>query len=104
MIGDGDEDDIYTWVTSLPDSVLGPVPDGATRSESFYSFEKFGYMKNLPAGRRKKKGVYYRSMGFCDFKVSWLLIKLGRPFIYDGMQEFAELIGEFIEDNPRYLK
>ena len=52
VIGEGDEDDIYTWVTSLPDAVLGPVPDGATRSESFYSFEKFGYMKNLPAKRR----------------------------------------------------
>ena len=43
-------------------------------------------------------------MGYCDFKVSWLLIKLGRPFIYDGMQEFAELITEFIEENPRYLR
>lgn len=92
IVGDGDEDDIYAWITSLPDSAVGRVADGAERCESHYCFERYGYMKNLPAGRRKEKGCYMRAMAYVDFKVGWLLMKLGRPFVFSNLHAFAEML------------
>ena len=98
VIGNGDEKDIYCWVSGLPDSILGPIPDGAERCESFYCFERFGFMKNLPGDRYRKKGCYLRGFAYCDWKAGWLLMKIGRPFMYSGCNKMVETMSQFINN------
>ena len=89
IVGEGSEDDIYCWVTSIPDKILPPVADGACRAETLFNMERYGYCKNLPADRRREKGVYFRTLGYVDFKVPWLIVRIGRPFVYGAMRDFV---------------
>lgn len=98
-IGRGSEEDIYCWVTHLPDNVLAPVPSFTDRMERYYGFRKFGYCKDLPGGRGPSKGVYYIDMFQIDPKVATFMLKICRPFVYNTMRDFRNALGEYTTKN-----
>ena len=100
----GDERDIYCWCTSLPDSAQPPVANGAVRAETSISFEKIGFCKDLPPDRKIRTGIYYRSMAYTDFKIHWMLVKLGRSFIYSGSRSYMKNVDKYIKENYESLK
>ena len=87
----------------MPDSALPPVPDGALRAETFYCFEKYGFCRDLPPDRKVRSGIYYRSMAYVDFKVNWILVRMGRPFIYSGSRSYVRKVREYIKENKELL-
>ena len=103
VVGKGSEKDVYCWVTSVPDSVQPPVAEGAIRAETHINVEKYGFCKDLPPDRPIRKGVYFRGMGYVDFKVHWIWIKLGRPFFYNGVRAFIEKVDKYIQENYEKL-
>ena len=100
----GDERDLYCWCTSLPDESLPPVADGAVRAQTYYCFEKIGFCKDLPPDRKIRRGIYYRSMGYVDFGVHWMLMKLGRSFVYSGTRSFIKKVDKYIGENYESLE
>ena len=95
---------MYVWVTSLPNEAVPPAPDGAIRAESFMCMERYGFCKDLPNDRTQRKGVYFRSLGFLDFKVPWLVVRMGRPFLYSGMTKFQSKVNAYITENYDKVK
>lgn len=87
-IGQGSENDVYCWITGLPDSVLDPVPSFTDRLKRHYGLRKFGYCKDLPAGRGPRKGVYQFELFKIDPKAPIFMLKLCRPFVYDTMRDY----------------
>ena len=67
--------------------------------ERLYGFNKFGFCKDLPTGRGPRKGVYFFELFASDPKVANFLLKLFRPFVYDTVRDYINLMRAHIEIN-----
>ena len=43
-------------------------------------------------------------MGFVDFKIHWMLMKLGRSFVYSGTRSFMKKVDKYISENYESLQ
>ena len=72
-----------------------PENDDGERIQREIGFHKIGYCKDLPASRRRSKGVYMHDMWASDPKIGWFLRKVGSTFIIKAKSENCQDLLEF---------
>jgi hypothetical protein len=69
-------DEIYLWISSLPDELVGEPEDGVIRCQKLLCFYKIGRRSDLPEDRRGDgKGIYMHGLTLCDPKISSFLLR-----------------------------
>ena len=69
-------DEIYLWVSSLPDELVGEPENGVIRCQKLLCFYKIGRRSDLPEDRRGDgKGIYMHGFTLIDGKMSNFLLR-----------------------------
>ena len=97
QLKNGCENDIYIWLTSIPNEVAPEETSEAVRIIRELGFLKIGRCKDLPESRRQEKGIYVHDRWVSDPQVNWLMMKLGHKFIVGAKAESSQTLHDYLK-------
>lgn len=97
----GSKDDIYVWISAVPNDLVPTVTSGAVRSERMYGFDIIGRVADLPPERRGKdaRGCYMHDLFATDAKVNSWAQSMALPFMTKALAAWHENYRDYLSKN-----